>query len=395
MTSEIFTVSNFTKKIKLLLEENYPFIWITGEVSNCFTPLSNHSYFSLKDDSAVISCVIFSGHKNKIKFELKDGLKIIGMARLSIYEPKGTYQLLFEYIEPKGAGALQISFEQLKNKLSKLGMFDEKFKKPIPFISSKISIITSPTGAALQDIFNVFERRFNNCTLEILPVKVQGKTSDSDISHAIELVNKINTSELIILARGGGSFEDLSSFNTEVVAQSIFDSIIPIITGIGHETDFTIADFVADLRAPTPSVAAELALPEKQYLQKTLHDLNFKLFNNIKKQIHNLNTRLASLSNRLKNPKKAIDDMRIKLDDYNFRLNNTMKFLIRTKKLQINGIHERLFALNPLAVLKRGYSITRTYPQKRIITDSARIKENDLLETILFKGRIITRLEKK
>ncbi len=395
MTSEIFTVSNFTKKIKILLEETYPFIWITGEISNCFTPSSDHTYFSLKDDSAVISCIIFSGQKRKIKYELKNGLKIIGMARLSIYEPKGNYQLIFEHIEPKGTGALQISFDQLKNKLSKLGMFEEKLKKQIPFISSKISIITSQAGAALQDILNVFKRRFDNCCLEIVPVKVQGKTSDIDISNAIDIVNKINTSELIILARGGGSFEDLSSFNSEIVAQSIFNSSIPIITGIGHETDFTIADFVSDLRAPTPSAAAELALPEKQYLKKTLYDLNFSLYYNIKKQIHNLNDAVNSLSKRLKSPKRTIDDMRIRIDDYNFRLKNVIKSSIRTKKLQINGIHERLDALNPLAVLKRGYSITRICSKKEIIIDSAVIKDNSLIETIFFKGSVISRVEKK
>ena len=395
MTSEIFTVSKFTKEIKLLLEETHPFIWITGEISNCFTPSSNHSYFSLKDDKAVISCVVFSGQKRKLKFELENGLKIIGMARLSLYEPKGTYQLIFEHIETKGIGSLQIFFEKLKNKLSNQGLFDEKYKKQIPFLCSKISIVTSPTGAALQDILNIFKRRFINCPLEIVPVKVQGAGSDTEIVHAIKLVNKINTSELIILARGGGSFEDLSSFNTEIVAKAIFDSKIPIITGIGHEIDFTIADFVADLRAPTPSAAAELSLPEKQYLKNKLHDLNSNLFNNFQKYTLSLNEKLLSFNLRLKNPKKIIDEMRLKLDDYAVRLNNITNFYIKTKKLQINGIQRRLEALNPKAVLQRGYSITRTYPQKNIIIDSSEIKENDLLETILFKGSIITRAEKK
>lgn len=394
MTSEIFTVSRFTNKIKLLLEETYPFIWITGEISNCFTPSSNHSYFSLKDEKAVISCVIFQGQKRKLKFELENGLKITGMARLSLYEPKGTYQLIFEHVEPKGTGALQISFEQLKKKLSNQGLFEDKYKKPIPFLSSKISIITSPTGAAIRDIINVFKRRFNNCYLEIIPVKVQGKNSDTEIVHAIELVNKIDTSELIIIARGGGSFEDLSSFNSEIIANAIFNSTIPIITGIGHETDFTIADFVSDLRAPTPSAAAELSLPEKQYLNKKLNDLNILLFENIHKYLYYLKDKLISLSLRLKSPKKIIDEIRIKIDDYNLRIENSINNCIKTKKIQINGIHEKLLALNPTAVLQRGYSITRSYPGKHIIIDSSIIKENDLLETILFKGSVITRKEK-
>ncbi len=394
MASEIFTVSNFTRKIKSLLEETYPFIWITGEISNCFTPSSNHSYFSLKDDKAVINCVIFSGQKRKLKFNLENGIKIIGMARLSLYEPKGNYQLIFEHIEPEGAGALQIAFEQLKTKLSEKGFFNEKFKQPIPFISSKISIITSPTGAAVRDIINVLSRRFNNCSLEIVPIKVQGKTSDIEIVHAIELVNKINTSELIILARGGGSFEDLSSFNSEIVAKALFDSKIPVITGIGHETDFTIADFIADLRAPTPSAAAELALPEKQYLKKRLNDLNNDLCNNIQKYFFYLKDKLYSLNQRIKTPEKIIDNIRIRIDDYNIRMNNSMKIYLKTKKLKINGIYEKLHALNPVSILKRGYSITCIIPGQQILKDSSSIKENDFLETILYKGRIISKVEK-
>lgn len=395
MTSEIFTVSKLTKKIKSLLEESYPFVWITGEISNCFTPSSNHSYFSLIDDSAVISCVVFSGQKNKLKFDLQNGLKITGMARLSLYEPKGSYQLIFEHVEPKGAGALQISFEQLKKKLLDQGLFDEKHKQPIPYLSSKISIITSPTGAAVQDIINVFKRRFLNSTLEIVPVKVQGKTSDKEIVRAIELVNEINTSALIIIARGGGSFEDLSSFNTEIVSRAIFNSNIPIITGIGHETDFTIADFVSDLRAPTPSSAAELALPEKQYLKKKLHDLNFYLFENIQKYFLNLKNNLSFLNSRLKSPQKIIDEMRIKIDDYNIRLNNTANQYLKTNKLRLNGLIEKLEALNPMAVLERGYSITRTHPGKNIIFDSDVIKNDDILEILLFKGSIVTKVESK
>jgi exodeoxyribonuclease VII large subunit len=395
MASEIFTVSRFTRKLKLLLEETYPFIWITGEISNCFTPSSNHSYFSLKDDKAVISCVVFSGQKRNLKFELENGIKITGMARLSLYEPKGSYQLIFEHIEAKGTGSLQVSFEQLKKKLSEQGLFDQKYKNPLPFICSKISIITSPTGAAVQDIINVFKRRFNNCPLEIVPVKVQGKDSDIEIVQAIELVNKISISQLIILARGGGSFEDFSAFNTEIVAQAIFDSKIPIISGIGHEIDFSIADFVSDLRAPTPSAAAELALPEKNHLLNQLHDLNLKLYKNIKKLSLTLNEKLLSLKTRLKNPKRVIDEMRIKLDENSIRLNTVLNYSLSTKRLQINSLHKRLEALNPMAVLQRGYSITRTIPDKEIVIDSSTIKNNDLLETILYKGAVITRVEKE
>ncbi len=395
MVSEIFTVSEFTKKIKLLLEESYPFIWIKGEISNCFTPVSNHSYFSLKDEdgSAVISCVVFSGQKNKIKFDLENGLRITGMARLSLYEPKGTYQLIFEHIEPAGAGSLQIAFEQLKKRLDKKGLFDEKFKKPIPFLPLKLSIITSPTGAAVRDILNILTRRFYNLLIDIIPVTVQGKNSDKEISHAIELANRINRSQLIIIARGGGSFEDLSSFNSEIVANAIFNSEIPVISGIGHETDFTIADFVSDLRAPTPSAAAELALPEKKLLKETLEKLHSALNKGINNRIESLGDTIESLKKRLKSPGQIIDDMRIRLDDNNFRLDNAVRQIIRTKKAEINGKFEKLIALNPEAVLQRGYSITRIYGENRIIMDSAMVNNCDLIETVLYKGSVISRVE--
>ena len=394
MTSTIFTVSKFTKEIKKLLENTHPFIWITGEISNCFIPSSNHSYFSLKDDKAVINCVIFAGQKRKLDFSIENGMKIIGMARLSLYEPKGTYQLIFEHIEKQGLGTLQISYEKLKKKLSDQGLFDQKYKKELPFLCSKISIVTSLTGAAIQDILNVFNRRFINIPLEILPVTVQGSASSSEIISAIKLVNKIKTSDLIIIARGGGSFEDFLPFNSEEVASAIFSSKIPIITGIGHEIDFTIADFVSDLRAPTPSAAAELALPESQHLQEELNRLNIKLYQIIKRQSSFLNEKLLSLKQRLKHPKILLEDMRYKLDDFNLRLNNSVENQIKIKKNLFDGVNKRLKTINPMTVLQRGYSITRTVPQKKIITDAAKLQDNEILETILFKGNFISKVKK-
>ncbi|MBU1341798.1 MAG: exodeoxyribonuclease VII large subunit, partial [Proteobacteria bacterium] len=246
-TGHIYTVSKLTREIKSLLEDTYPFIWIIGEISNYSVPASGHAYFTLKDHQALINCVIFKNQKLRLKFEPENGLKIIGMARLTLYEPRGSYQLIFEHMEPEGAGSMQVAFEQLKIKLSEKGFFDAKYKKPIPFLPSAISIITSATGAAVRDIIIVAQRRFSNCHLEIIPVKVQGDGSDTQICEAIKFVNQYQRTDLIILARGGGSLEDLAAFNSEAVATVIFESNIPIITGIGHETDFTIADFVADL----------------------------------------------------------------------------------------------------------------------------------------------------
>ena len=322
----IYTVSKLTKEIKSLLEEKYPFIWIAGEISNYAVPGSGHSYFTLKDNNAVISCVMFKNQKSGLKFDLENGLKIFGMARLNIYEPRGSYQLIFEHLEPEGAGSSQIAFEQLKKKISSKGLFDDKHKKPIPFLPSKISVITSGTGAAVRDIVNITQRRFPNFPLEIISVKVQGEKSENEICNAISFVNQNNQfdnkPDLIILARGGGSLEDLAVFNLESIAYAIFESDIPVITGIGHETDFTIADFVSDLRAPTPSAAAELALPDKKALLQEVMIFKESLNISFKKRFKRLHERVFDLQSRLKTPQTIIYDNRFKLEDYSSRLNN-------------------------------------------------------------------------
>ncbi|MCP4022149.1 MAG: exodeoxyribonuclease VII large subunit, partial [Desulfobacteraceae bacterium] len=282
---QIYSVSILTKEIKSLLEDKYPFVWIMGEISNFACPASGHSYFSLKDENAVINCVMFRNQKLSLKFEPENGMTIVGLARLSLYEPRGSYQLIFEHMEPEGVGANQVAFEQLKRKLEQEGLFKPEHKKLIPFLPSVINVITSATGAAVKDIINISKRRFANCRLEIVPVQVQGEGAELQICQAIDMVNEHKRSDVIILARGGGSMEDLTAFNSENVARAIFNSRIPVITGIGHETDFTIADFVSDLRAPTPSAAAELALPDKSILNKQINDLQFALSLSLKKKI--------------------------------------------------------------------------------------------------------------
>ncbi|WP_457552136.1 exodeoxyribonuclease VII large subunit [Desulfobacula sp.] len=435
----IYTVSKLTREIKYFLEETYPFIWITGEISNYSVPSSGHSYFTLKDQQAVISSVMFKNQKRKLKFNLENGMKIVGMARLSLYEPRGSYQLIFEHLEPEGAGSIQIAFEQLKRKLSGKGFFDVKYKKSIPFLPSKISIITSGTGAALKDIINVTQRRLPNCPLEIVAVKVQGNESEKQICDAIHLINQRLKSDLIILARGGGSMEDLSAFNSESVAKAIFQSSLPIITGVGHETDFTIADFVADLRAPTPSAAAELALPDKYALLQKMTDLQETLNRSLKNKFFDLSQVIIQLTDRLKSPEILVYDLRFKLEDYETRLANILKnyvhynkekchwlskalsnvnpvekisnhrqyikilshalnhnFQKKFQEIKINflNLNSKLKALNPEAVLKRGYSISRSITDKKVILDSSGVKIKDQLEVILYKGRLITRVEK-
>ena len=273
----IHTVSELTAKVKVLLEDNFPFIWICGEISNFRVPASGHFYFTLKDEKAQINTVMFRSQNRNLKFEPEDGMSVTGLGRISLYEPRGTYQIILEYIEPEGTGAIQLAFEQLKARLSAEGLFDEKHKKPLPFLPRKISIITSPTGAVVHDILKIINRRFSNIHIEIIPVKVQGSGAESEIVSGLDMINTRSDSDVTILSRGGGSLEDLHAFNSEDVARAIFSSKIPIISAVGHETDFTIADFVADLRASTPSAAAELAVPHKIDLSRRVAELTTTL----------------------------------------------------------------------------------------------------------------------
>lgn len=437
----IFTVSDLTRRIKTLLEETYPFLWVTGEISNlAAVAASGHVYFSLRDDNALINCVIFRNQKKRLAFNPENGMKITGMCRVSLYEPRGSYQLIFEHIEPEGAGALQIRFEQLKNKLAQEGLFDETLKKKIPFLPSKISVITSATGAAVKDIISIAKRRFPNVHMNIFPVRVQGMESEREISEALEIINERADSDVIILARGGGSMEDLAAFNSETVARAVFQSCIPVISAVGHETDFTIADFVADLRAPTPSAAAELALPEKNVLSKRLTVLEFSLAKALEKQLLGLKENVFDLKNRLKNPLSIVHDMRFKLEDLESRLVTQLrlkrsiseeKLIWLKRSLHANTPHKRisgyrqelkgltnrlkntvtadlahaeirledamktLHALSPMAVLERGYSITRKYPEKEIIRDSGILKKDDTVEILLARGKLVCQVKKK
>lgn len=437
----IYTVSGFTKQIKDLLEDTFPFVWITGEISNCFHSRAGHCYFSLKDDNALVKCVLFKGQKRNLKFDLENGMEVTAMARLTLYDPRGEYQLVFEHVQPKGAGALQAAFEQLKKKLSAEGLFDESHKKEIPSFPGKVSIITSPKGAAVRDIINVARRRLLACRLEIIPVKVQGDGADKEIVRAFHTANHLSRPlpDLIILARGGGSIEDLAAFNSEITARAIFDSTIPVITGVGHETDFTISDFTADLRAPTPSAAAELALPDKTVFEKRVAEQKSLLVQYIRNHTKNLKKRVEDLSSRLKSPKRRVDELQLRITDWQDRMENALKHTLSLKQQQadhlsgrltaaspakrisyhkqaVSGLHARLEhsinkevsnrraelktlhagleSLNPMAVLQRGYSITRRQSDKRILYDPQSVDNGERIETVLAKGDLISKVEK-
>ncbi len=436
----IYTVSELNANIKSLVEENFPFVWIFGEISNFRTPASGHYYFTLKDDASQISSVMFRGQQRNLKFKPEDGLNVTGMGRISVYEPRGTYQVILEYLEPSGAGALQIAFEKLKNRLAAEGCFDEAHKKSLPFLPNKISIITSPTGAVVHDILQVINRRFPNLAIQIIPVKVQGEGASEEIVAALELLNTNNDTDVAILARGGGSLEDLQAFNSEPVARAIFASKVPIISAVGHETDYTISDFVADLRAPTPSAAAELVVPQKSELQQRLRDILRLLNANINYYFKRLNEKLKEKSSRLFDPRRRIEDSCLKVDDLTGRLNrllshrihlerknhdfwddrlqaNTpLNFLKKNKlkheynylnllksyekynnknKVKIRELSTKLQALSPVAILERGYSITRTLPSKSVVKDPAKVCLDQDLEVMVALGRLYCRVKGK
>jgi len=436
----IYTVSQLNSDIKLLLEDKFPFVWISGEISNCKMPGSGHLYFTLKDENSQISCVMFKGQNQNLTFDLEGGLSITGLGRISLYEPRGTYQVIFEYIEPKGVGALQIAFEQLKDRLSSEGLFDNKYKKPLPFLPKKISLITSPTGAVVHDILKIIDRRFPNLFIEIVPVKVQGKNAEKEIVQALELLNTLNDTDVIILARGGGSLEDLNAFNSENVARAVFSVKIPVVSAIGHETDFTISDFVADLRAPTPSAAAELVVPSKDELKRRIDDIFLKFKSNIWQQMEKKRYILAQVSKSLVDPKRKVQDFRLKIDDFTIRLTKIFinrinqkrekyklwKDLLYTNKplgyianlneklrnisdklFTFNSIYlnnkrsllrenrGRLYDLNPTAILKRGYSITRTIPEAGVVKTARSVSIGQNLEVMLAKGTLVVNVHKK
>lgn len=436
----IYTVSELTTKVKVLLEDSFPFIWICGEISNLRIPVSGHFYFTLKDEKAQINAVMFRGQNRNLKFMPEDGMSVKGIGRVSVYEPRGTYQIILEYLEPKGTGAIQLAFEQLKERLTAEGLFDEKHKKPLPFLPRKISIITSPTGAVIHDILKIVNRRFPNILIEIIPVKVQGDGSEMEIVSGLETINDRFDSDVAILARGGGSLEDLHAFNSEDVARAIFASEIPIISAVGHETDFSIADFVADLRAPTPSAAAELAVPLKSDLIKKTAELTTTLTIRLSRYIEHLQALLKEMSHRLVDPNKRIEDLRLKTDDLLSRLIRTFKInttqqherlewrfdklkshnpLIYTKKANkelekiynnlliyiriclnkkqflLRELDARLNTLSPNAILDRGYSITRTIPDAVIVRNPLQVEIGQDLEVMVAKGSLICRVKRK
>ena len=434
----VLTVSALTALVRDLLEENFDQVWVEGEISNLACPQSGHCYFTLKDAGAQLRCVMFRSAFRTLKFTPKDGMRVLTRGRLTLFEPRGEYQLVADYLEPQGIGGLQLAFIQLKEKLAKEGLFSELHKKEIPKLPRRIGIVTSPTGAAIRDILTVLSRRFANVELLIAPVRVQGEGAAGEIAQAIDDLNRLGNIDVMIAGRGGGSLEDLWAFNEEVVARAIFRSRIPVISAVGHEIDFTIADFVADLRAATPSAAAELVVRSKKELMAELEALTHRLELYQMRRIERLRGQVVSLSRAVTDPSRILGhlsqrvdalDARLAretgliLDKYGERIVNLSARLSRqSPALTLQRTSDRLDALSlrlehammrrltcaaeglrlasgtlnavsPLATLSRGYSITRKLPGRSVVRYSREIQAGDRLELSFAAGGALCRVE--
>jgi exodeoxyribonuclease VII large subunit len=437
---DILTVSQLNDYIKTFLEDTFGSLWVEGEVSNLRRPSSGHIYFTLKDDKSQIRAVYFRQYGYRLaKFDLEDGMKILCRARLSAYPPRGEYQLIVESVEPQGVGALQKAFEQLKARLAAEGLFDPAHKKELPFMPGCIGVVTSPTGAVIRDILNITRRRFPSVDILIAPARVQGTEAAGEIISALRNLHASGRADVIIIARGGGSLEDLAPFNDESLAREIFRSSIPVVSAIGHETDFTICDFVADLRAPTPSAAAELVVPRKTELLETLCDCRRRLAAAQRRHLAVQNDRIASLKARFRDPRRFLTDYAIHLDNLRERIqraimqntqtiksrlghltlglqNQNPQTHVRERRIFLGSLEkdivnywDRYFrdrearlnksaalvsSLSPLAVLQRGYSITRRVPDGKIIRQAGELTLDERVRIQLAEGIFQARVEK-
>jgi len=391
----IYSVAELTREIKVLLETTIPMVWVQGEISNLKFHSSGHLYFSLKDKDSQITCVMWRSRNAALFFTPQDGMKILALGKVTVYEKRGYYQFDVVKMQPAGIGELQLAFEQLKNKLQEEGLFNVELKKAIPQYPENIGIVTSPTGAAIQDLLNILNRRFPGIEIILKPVKVQGEGAATEIATAIDEFNQYGKVNVLIVGRGGGSLEDLWAFNEEVVARAIFRSKIPVISAVGHEIDFSISDFVADLRAPTPSAAAELAVPDRNELlnrilqyRKTIFEISASL---IQYQRDRLKSLVGSYS-FLKTP-DLVRQYQQRLDELIHSIHLTLNHRLNLVSQKLTSFSHRLQALAPESVLKRGYSICYRAEDDKIVREAVLLQIQDKIKIQFYNGRILGRVE--
>lgn len=384
----IYSVSNLTSEIKRIINSGFRDILVEGEVSNAKLYPSGHLYFTLKDDRAMIKAVFFNFGRYNTGNVIEDGIAVICRGRVDVYEKRGEYQLITDMIEVRGLGLLQLKFQILKEKLFKEGLFDEKRKKPLPLLPHRIGIVTSPAGAAIRDMLKVIYGKFENMAVEIYPVKVQGDEASREIVDGIEHFNADGNVDVIIIGRGGGSLEDLAPFNEEIVARAIYASKIPVISGVGHEIDFTIADFAVDVRAPTPTAAADIAVKSKDELIEILNNMKNSLEQGVKKKIEKSRFALFEQIMDLKEKKDIFTSYRMYVDELSNNLIHGFSNYFKSQKNRLDATTQRLTDLNPQNILKRGYSITMKRGSGSIITDASQASRGEELSIVLYKGRL-------
>ncbi len=402
-TQHIYSVQEVTSYIRHRLDEDNVLsdVYVKGELSNLSQPTSGHLYFTLKDKISELRCVMFRDKNRGLKFTPEDGMSVILRGHISVYERRGSYQLYVDELQAEGIGALYLAFEQLKKKLKGEGLFDSKYKKPIPSFPRKIGIITSPTGAAIRDMLNITKRRFPHVHILLAPVAVQGEEAPGQIVNAIRLMNRVNEVrmkiDVLVLGRGGGSIEDLWAFNDEAVAREIFASEIPVISAVGHETDFTIADFVADRRAATPSEAAELAVPDKREIERNLSSFALRMQQNVDNTIEYHRTRLESIEKNIlfRKPTERINQHRQTVDELKRAIFAASTHLVTLHRKSLQALTGKLDALSPLAILDRGYSICSRLPDGKIVRSIEDVSVGDALTILFTDGEATSEVKEK
>lgn len=426
-------------EIRNLLEGHFEFLWVEGEISNFRAPVSGHYYLSLKDEKAQIRAVMFRPQARYLRFLPEDGMKVVAQGRVGVYEPRGEYQLILDYLEPLGVGALAIAFEQLKSKLAAEGLFDPSLKKPLPYLPQRVAVVTSPTGAAVRDFLRVIQRRFSNIEVIVVPVRVQGEGAAEEIAEALGVASRVLDVDVIVLTRGGGSLEDLWAFNAEIVARAIRASKTPVVSAVGHEIDTTISDLAADLRAPTPSAAAEVLVVEKEFLVERLRQTKARLDSGMAGVLVHMRAEVQVLAKGLRDPRKRLAELWMRLDDMGGRLLRSSTRMLREKRarlvsesraLLLNAPTQRLVALrqqtafqrralglmvlrrlkdmgmsvalvteklkdvNPLTILGRGYSITRRLPEGQILRNASGVESGGRVHVTLARGQLECTVER-
>ena len=387
---KIYSVDELTSLIQNTLESNFGIVQVEGEVSNFTRAASGHLYFTLKDEHEQIRAVMFRGNARMIDFEVNDGGLVRAFGKITVYKPRGTYQISIHRLEEAGVGNLQIAFEKLKKKLASEGLFDPALKRRPPEFPRRLGVVTSPTGAAIRDIVNVLRRRFPLVEVLLYPVLVQGEQAAAQIAGAIDFLNEYDLVDVMIVGRGGGSLEDLWAFNEEVTARAIHRSRIPVISAVGHEIDFTISDFTADVRAPTPSVAAEIVVPDSTEIVRRINNSKSRMSMFIRRRLDFISSRVQALANdyRMRIPAEAIHTWMQRIDESTRRIENAWSLERKDRSARLHALKEKLEALDPESILERGYAICRSKPSMEIVTASEQVDVGDTVNLVLTSGEL-------